>query len=114
MQIKTTILNYNNAFRHTKTFRQYVADNGNAVYTVGNNIVTKEEGNRIFIDTIEGSATHDIKNSVVSLTDAEILNKLNESIDPYTVYIEDYKQYKEARRINDQIYSIIEAFKSIM
>ena len=114
--ITTTVLNwkqpnhFGQLYNHWKHFTQYTAENGNSIYTIGNRLVTKEEGNKEFIDIVS-KYEHETTRSSSDKNDDDIIEGLRSSIDPWTMMIDDYTQMKEAEAHNDAIYAILSAFR---
>ncbi|MBQ1732124.1 MAG: hypothetical protein II037_07945 [Bacteroidales bacterium] len=120
MMIKVTVIRYvkfvpgcNYDAWQYKFFRQYTADNGKSIYTVGNRIVTKDDGNNEFLSIKNNCRKFKVETDILELGNEEILKDLFESIDQYTNYIDDYKQQKEAERNNEEIREIIRAFEKV-
>ena len=96
-----------------KTFVQYVAENGKSVYVVSGKLTTREDGNQAFREALEKHPGATVVNNVVDSDDAKILNDLEESIDKYTIFIDNYGQQKAAERENERISEIIAAFEKV-
>ena len=112
--IKLTQLEYiTNHYWKYKTFWQYIAENGNSVCVIGNNITTKEKGNEEFINIIKNAKKYNITRTNIEADNEGILERLHKSIDEYVEYIDNYKQYQEACKHNDEIRQIIRAFEKI-
>lgn len=92
-----------------KYFKTYQAENGNAVYTVDGELVTKEEGNKIFTDLVN-KYTHKATVHRIGATNSEICEKLEKCIDPYYFYIDDTKDMERAKKDNERVRDILNAF----
>ena len=99
--------------KNFKVFQQYTAENGKSVYTIGTMLVSKEEGNKIFSDIKKKDPTAEVSVKTIQANNADILKVLDDSIDKYTQYIDNYRQQKAAERANDEIYKIISAFNKV-
>lgn len=110
--IKTTILNYNTGtYDRIAVFRQYEAENGNSVYTVGDNMVTKDEGNERFKELIKASVSHTVTKNIQDADNEEIIDRIEQGYDPYVEYIDNYSQYRSACAHNDYITSLCNTFR---
>lgn len=74
-------------------------------------LTTREAGNKLFNESKKG---HDIKRitakgEVVDLD--EEIKYYEDAVDPYTCYIDSYKQEQEAIRNNERLWAIIDALK---
>lgn len=114
--ITTTIVDFipnNSRYHQWKSFKQYTADNGNSIYTIDGKIVSKNEGNNIFVNLIRSSKEYTVEKSTLDLSTAEIIKNLQLSIDEYPEMIDNYQQYKSALAHNDKIYHLISEFEKI-
>lgn len=111
--IKTTILHYYSPYLHKKFFCEYIADNGKSLYTVDGRVVTKEQGNKEFVDTVKKSKTYNVEKFTEDANNDAILKQLDSGIDKYVQYIDDYNQYNTACKNNEKIRTVIKAFKQI-
>ena len=111
--IKTTTLEYYAPMSNFVVFREYVAENGASLCTIGNRIVTREEGNLEFLNIVKRAKHYVTKKTTIDASDKEILERLNGNIDRYVEYIDDYRQYKATCVANDEIHKVIHAFKAI-
>ena len=111
--IKTTILEYRSPMSCFVVFREYIAENGASLYTIGNRIVTRDEGNQEFLNIVRRATRYAVEKTAVNANNDTILKNLNGSIDQYVEYIDDYRQYKAACAVNEEIYKIIHAFKAV-
>ena len=94
------------------TFQTFRADNGNVLYTVDDEVVTKDEGNDRFKKWCVGKKAE--KNIVEQdMSDTEIKSYLFNSMDQSIDLITDYTQYEEARQHNVQIMNTLHAFEQI-
>lgn len=92
-----------------KYFKTYQAENGQAVYTVDGELVTKEEGNKLFTD-IANKYTHKATIHRVEANNSEICEKLEKCIDPYYFYIDDTNDMERAKKDNEKVRDILNAF----
>lgn len=123
--IKTTVIDYKEFVlsfnrnskpmyrKNFKVFSQYTAENGKSVYTIGTALVSKEEGNKVFSDIKKKDPNAEVSVKTVNASNEDILNFLDNSLDKYTNYIDDYRQQKAAEKANDEIYKIIDAFSNV-
>lgn len=111
-------------------FVTFTEDNGKKHYLVNGKEVTKEDGNKAYLDIKKSNAdyrgTKDCKDYIrrerkdgkknftlndtfrkkveeYDITYDEIIDKLEKSIDHYTQYIDDYRQQMEAEKANEKI-----------
>ena len=103
--IKITWINNNN-------FTKYIANNGKSVCTINDEIVSREEGNKIF-SRIKKAEKANIEKKEIEKNDEEIIKFLSGRVDTTVEYIDNYSQYKEAIARNGRILSIITEFKKV-
>lgn len=96
-----------------KYFKSYIAENGKAVYVVGDELVTKEEGNNIYKELINNNPNYKATVHKTNTTDNEICKILENCIDPYYYYIDNTKDAEAVHKHNEEIYKILEAFKKV-
>lgn len=127
IMIKITIVEYEKSYpvrncgnrgfhfinsKDRKRFIQYVAENGNSVYVIsGNEIVTKDEGNKLFLELVNTEKNVKVTKNVIDANDEDILSRLDEGVDKYTEYIDNYNQQLEAEKHNRKIWAIMDAFR---
>lgn len=92
-----------------KYFKTYLAENGNAVYSVDGELVTREEGNRIFTD-IATKHKHKATVHKIFANDIQICEKLEKCIDPYYYYIDNTKDMEAVKKDNENVRNILNAF----
>lgn len=102
------------------TFKTFTDDNGNSTYYIDNEVVSKDEGNKRYLEvkksneefkTTEAYKKYASKKESVfkqtvterDVTYEELIKQLEDSIDHYTQYIDDYEQQKSAERTNAEI-----------
>ena len=121
--IERTILTEKVLFEYTKYgaiyvdkhhyFDKYIAENGHYVCTVNDEIVSKEKGNEIFKNLKSKSHKCSVTKEIILKNDNEIIEYIESGIDKYAVYIDNYKQYKEAIEHNRKLEKLVYSFKSI-
>ena len=121
--IKTTYLSYKPIVRYIPTplyaltkhmrFEKIIAENGEYICVVDNKIVTPEEGNALFIKLRKENPSCKIERVIKDFNNDEILNYLDNRLDKYTQYIDNYRQCHEAEYENDKIRNIMKAFVNI-
>ena len=89
-------------------------DNGKKLYFVDKKEVTKDEGNNFYNEFIKKYKNISKEISVVEYNGDEYIKKLEDCIDPYTCYIEDYHQMEEAESKNEEIRKVICRVKSLL
>ena len=94
-------------------FTKYIAENGECVCTIDDEIVSKNEGNEIFRNLTSKAEDYTVEKTILNKNDTEIIEYIKENIDEYVEYIDDYYQYKNAKDNNDRLYKLISKFKSI-
>ena len=95
------------------SFVKYIAENGNYICVVDGKIVSKDEGNRIFKELKSKNPNCKIEKETHNLNDNEIIDYIDNKIDKYANYIDDYNQYRSAMDANERLYDLIRKFKSI-
>ena len=93
-------------------FKTFLADNGNAIYTVDGKIVDKDAGNEMFKKLCEGKKAEK-KITELELCDDEIKDYLLNSMDQWVEMIDNYQQYKAAQESNARIMDTLQAFEKI-
>lgn len=94
-------------------FTKYIAENGEYICTINDEIVSKNEGNETFRNLISEAEDYTIEKTILNKNDMEIIEYIKGGIDEYVEYIDDYYQYKNAKDNNDRLYKLISKFKSI-
>lgn len=89
-------------------------DNGKKLYFVDKKEVTKDEGNNFYKELVKKYKNISKEISIVEYNDDEYIKKLEDCIDPYTCYIEDYRQMEEAESKNEEIRNVICRVKSLL
>lgn len=95
------------------SFIKYIAENGNYICAVDGKIVSRDEGNQIFRELKRKHPNCKIEKEICHLNNDEIINYIDGQIDKYANYIDDYNQYRSAMDANEQLYDLIQKFKSI-
>lgn len=90
-------------------FIDYIFEDGRHVYVARGYLTTKEAGNELFL-----SLKRERKVKTITVKKKEIdlekeIKAYEKAIDPYTCYIDDYKQEQEAIKENERLYEIINA-----
>ena len=117
------------------TFKTFTDDNGNSTYYINGEEVSKEDGNNRYLyikkSNAEWRKTDDCKqylkrtkknvnetfNQTVEEREVsyeELIKQLEDSIDRYTDYIDNYKQQQQAEANNQRIYKKIEWLKQLI
>ena len=104
--IKITWLNNHN-------FIKYIAENGKFICAINDEIISGEEGNKIFSRIKNTAKKISLEKKEIEANNEEIIRFLSKRIDTTVDYIDDYRQYKEAVARNSKILSIIAEFKKI-
>lgn len=95
-----------------KNFTKYIAENGNAVCAINDEIVEPDVGNDIYRALKEENAV--VTNRVaIEMNDEEIVKHLESGIDKYVEYIDNYRQYMQAQEKNNRIRKLISEFRRI-
>lgn len=96
-------------------FKKFTDDNGNVIeYIYGDREVTKEEADEIYKTLLKNGKN--MKRKIISenITVNDYITKLENSIDRYVEYIDDYTQYKQACEHNSDIRKRIEKYRKLM
>ena len=109
--IKITKLKYGSYKR--KYFVKYIAENGNYICAIDDEIVLPNEGNNIFKELKSEWEDCSVEVTILDKNNAEIIEYIEKGIDKYVEYIDNYYQYKDAKDNNDRLYKLISKFKSI-
>ena len=110
MMIQITTVKYS---YHYKYFKKYIADNGNYICAVDGDIVSKEEGNEIFKNLKSEYPNCVVTREIIYKNDMEIFEYLENGIDKYVEYIDNYYQYRQAKDRNEQLWKLISNFRTI-
>lgn len=94
-------------------FTKYITENGHYVCTVNDKVVSREEGNEIFKNLISEADEYSVEKETILKNDNEILEYLDGRIDKYYMYIENGKQWSEAKEQNEKIYKIMRCFEAM-
>lgn len=95
-----------------KHFTKYIAENGNAICAINGEIVEPEAGNETYRKLkAKGAIVKD--REVFDMNDAEIIEYIESGIDRHIEYIENYRQYAEAKEHNDKLYKLASEFRRI-
>lgn len=108
--IKITTMKH---YGKTYYFKKYIAENGNFICTVDGEVVSKDEGNKLFLELKSKYPKCVIEKEIIDLNDKEIIESLDKRIDKYVEYIDDYTRYRQIKDINEELYKIIYEFESI-
>lgn len=93
-------------------FTKYIAENGNAVCTINDEIVEPNAGNDLYRKLkADGAVLY--KRMVTDAGDDKIIEIIEDGIDRYIEYIDNYKQYAEAKESNDRLYKLASEFERI-
>ena len=95
-----------------KHFTKYIAENGNAVCTINNEIVGRNAGNDIY-RALKADGAVVTERDTYDMDDNEIIEYLESGIDKYVQYIENYNQYAQAQEHNDKLHKLIAEFRRI-
>lgn len=95
------------------SFIKYIAENGNYLCVVDGEIVSKDEGNQMFRELKSKYPECKIEKETDNLNNNEIIDYIDNQIDKYANYIDDYNQYKSTMDVNEKLYKLISEFKSI-
>ena len=109
--IKITTLRFNGY--NYKNFAKYIAENGNYICVVNDEIVNPSDGNKLFRDLKMEYPNHSIEITTLDYNDDEIIKYLDSGIDKYVEYIDNYRQYRDAKENNNRLEKLISKFKSI-
>lgn len=96
---------------YSQRFIDYTLENGRHVYVACGYLTTKEAGNELFN---KSKKEHNVKRITAKgeIVDLEEEIKYYEDlVDPYTCYIDSYKQEQEAIKNNERLWAIIDALK---
>ena len=93
-------------------FKKYIAENGNAVCTVNSEVVAPNDGNEIYRE-LKAKGAECTKREVLGIDDAATILYIEEGIDKYVEYIDNGRQYDEAKAHNKKLYKIISEFRKV-
>ena len=110
--IKITKLNYG-SYR-SKRFVKYVAENGNYICAIDDEIISPHDGNEVFKKLQSEWDNYSIEIILLDKNNEEIISYIENGIDKYVEYIDNYNQYRIAKNKNEQLYNLISNFKSII
>lgn len=94
-------------------FIKYIAENGNYICAVNDEIVSKDDGNQMFKNLISKYENYKVEKSTIDATNDEIIKYILKNVDKYACYIENYNQYREAMDNNERLYKLSREFKAI-
>lgn len=94
-------------------FIKYIAENGNYICAVNDEVVSKDDGNQMFKNLISESENYKVEKSAIDATNDEIIKYILKNVDKYVCYIENYNQYREAMDNNERLYKLSREFKAI-
>lgn len=94
-------------------FVKYIAENGNYICAVNDEVVSKDDGNQMFKNLISESENYKVEKSAIDATNDEIIKYILKNVDKYACYIENYNQYREAMNNNERLYKLSREFKAI-
>ena len=94
-------------------FEKYIAENNKALCLVDNEIVTADEGNTFYRELISRATKVKKKVHEIKADNAKIIERFQNSIDPYPQYIDDWKTYERTIKFNELMYKLIDTFKTI-
>lgn len=95
-----------------KYFVKYIAENGNAVCTINDEIVEPSAGNEIFRE-LKARGAEVVSRDILEYNDRETIDFIDEGIDEFVEYIENFRQYEEARAHNDRLRKIMNEFTRV-
>ncbi len=95
-----------------KCFIKYIAENGNAVCAINDEIVEPEAGNEIF-RKLKAKGAYVSDREVIDMDNEEIVRYIESGIDHYVEYIDDYRRYEQVRSQNDRLHKLILEFGRI-
>lgn len=92
-------------------FIDYIFEDGRHVYVARGYLTTKEAGNELFLSLKKERKVKTItaKTKVADLE--KEIEAYEKAIDPYTCYIDDYRQEQAAIKENERLYAIINALR---
>lgn len=96
------------------TFTTFIDNTGISHYFLNEKEVSKEEGNKVFLEIKRVGKDIERDDTSEELTYQEIIDKLMKGYDQYVNYIDDYKQYSAACEANDRIMKKVNAIKKLM
>ena len=108
---KTVTIEFNASCVYPKKFIDYTFKNGRHVYVACGHLTTKEDGNKLFVESKKNRSVKRIiaKGEIINLEDE--IKYYEGGIDPYTCYIDDPKQEQEAIKNNKYLREIVNALK---
>ena len=95
-----------------KVFAKYIAENGNAVCAINDEIVEPSKGNEIYRE-LKASGAKCTERETIEASDSEMLDMIESRVDRHVEYIEDYKQYRAACERNDRLYRLAAEFRRV-
>lgn len=108
---KIVTIEYDAFCMYPARFIDYTLENGTHVYVARGHLTTKEEGNELFLTLKTQHKVKKITSKTEEIDLEEEIKSYEAAIDPYTCYIDNYKQEKEARKENHRLEKIIYALK---
>lgn len=92
-------------------FIDYIFEDGRHVYVACGHLTTKEAGNELFLSLKKERKVRTITVKTKEIELEKEIKAYEDAIDPYTCYIDSYKQEQEAIKNNERLYEIINALK---
>jgi hypothetical protein len=108
---KVVTIEYEDFCMYPSRFIDYTLEDGAHVYVARGHVTTKEEGNKLFLTLKTKHKVKKISSKTVEIGLEEEIKSYEAAIDPYTCYIDSYKQEQEAIKDNERLYKIINALR---
>lgn len=102
-------------YREWHTFQKITDNDNNAIEYIhnGKDGLTKEEADKIYRELKSCGKDMEFEHKTTNITIDDYINKLDNSIDKYYMYIDNGKQYDEACAHNAHLYKKIEQYKAL-
>lgn len=110
--IKRIVMKDNRYFATYVYFTKYIAENGNAMCVVDNEIVEPSAGNDVYRKLKARGATC-LSRTTKDASDSDIIEFIESGIDKYAEYIDNGRQYDEACRRNYKLRKLASEFRRI-
>lgn len=108
---KVVTIEYEAFSLYPSRFIDYTLEDGRHVYVARGHVTTKEEGNELFLTLKTRHKVKKITSKTKEIDLEEEIKSYEDAIDPYTCYIDSYKQEQEAIKENHRLEKIIYALK---
>lgn len=92
-------------------FVKYVAENGNFICAVNGEMISQDDGNALYRKLKKKGAIC-ITREAIDANDDETISYIEDGIDKYVHYIDDYRRYQQTEECNATLRKVSSAFKA--